>query len=90
MQQSTRPQVNPNAIIVSRRQEGNPVLHHIRSVRWQYGDIVPDYQMGPYTCALFLSLRCRSLPVACVPLECHCRRSKSCDLVGQLHGTDAL
>jgi DNA excision repair protein ERCC-1 len=49
--------VNPNAILVSRRQEGNPLLRHIRSVRWQYADIVPDYQMGAGTCALFLSLR---------------------------------
>ena len=50
-------QVNPNAIMVSKRQEGNPVLKHIRNVRWQYADIVPDYQMGQQTCALFLSLR---------------------------------
>ena len=49
--------MNPNAILVSRRQEGNPLLRHIRSVRWQYADIVPDYQMGAGTCALFLSLR---------------------------------
>lgn len=50
---------NPNAIIVSRRQQGNPILGHIRNVRWQYGDVLPDYQMGTTTCALFLSLRCR-------------------------------
>lgn len=50
---------NPNAIIVSRRQQGNPILGHIRNVRWQYGDILPDYQMGTTTCALFLSLRYR-------------------------------
>jgi DNA repair protein Rad10 len=42
---------------VSRRQEGNPVLRHIRSVRWQYGDIVPDYMLGGATAAVFLSLR---------------------------------
>lgn len=51
-------QVNPNAILVSRRQEGNPVLKHIRNVRFQFADIIPDYQMGGQTCALFLSLRC--------------------------------
>ena len=50
-------QANPNARVVSRRQEGNPLLRHIRNVRWQFGDILPDYQMGPTTCALFLSLR---------------------------------
>ncbi|KAK9820143.1 hypothetical protein WJX72_006617 [[Myrmecia] bisecta] len=50
-------QVNPNAILVNNRQEGNPLLRHIRNVRWQYADIVPDYQLGNSTCALFLSLR---------------------------------
>lgn len=48
---------NPNAIVVNRRQQGNPLLSHIRNVRWQFGDIVPDYQMGATACALFLSLR---------------------------------
>ncbi|CAK9195889.1 unnamed protein product [Sphagnum troendelagicum] len=46
-----------NAIIVSRRQQGNPVLKHIRNVRWVFGDIVPDYLLGQTTCALYLSLR---------------------------------
>lgn len=55
--------MNPNAIMVSKRQEGNPVLKHIRNVRWQFADIVPDYQMGGQTCALFLSLRCHPKPV---------------------------
>lgn len=49
-------QANPSAILVSERQEGNPVLKHMRNVRWQWADIVPDYQMGA-ACALFLSLR---------------------------------
>lgn len=46
-----------SGIVVSRRQQGNPVLKHIRNVRWAYGDIVPDYQLGHNTAALFLSLR---------------------------------
>lgn len=46
-----------NAIIVSRRQQGNPALKHIRNVRWQFGDIVPDFLLGQNACALFLSLR---------------------------------
>ena len=50
-------QINPNAILVSKRQEGNPLLKHIRNMRWQHADIVPDYQMGAQHCALFLSLR---------------------------------
>ena len=49
--------MNPNAILVSRRQEGNPLLRHIRNVRWQFDDIVPDYVLGANHCALFLSLR---------------------------------
>lgn len=28
---------------------------------WEYADIVPDYQMGAQTCALFLSLRYHNL-----------------------------
>ncbi|KAL6779001.1 RAD10 [Auxenochlorella protothecoides x Auxenochlorella symbiontica] len=49
--------LNPNAVLVSKRQEGNPVLRHMRNVRWQFGDIVPDYLAGPNTAILFLSLR---------------------------------
>ena len=44
-------------ITVSRRQQGNPVLKYIRNVRWQFGDIIPDYVLGQSTAALFLSLR---------------------------------
>ncbi|EFJ42870.1 hypothetical protein VOLCADRAFT_33669, partial [Volvox carteri f. nagariensis] len=47
----------PNVVLVNRRQQGNPVLKHIRNVRWQFADIVPDYQLGQNTAALFLSLR---------------------------------
>ncbi|MEW5317184.1 MAG: hypothetical protein WDW38_008509 [Sanguina aurantia] len=39
------------------KQQGNPVLKHIRNVRWQLGDIIPDYLLGASTAALFLSLR---------------------------------
>jgi len=35
-------------------QQGNPVLKHIRNVRWVFGDIVPDYLLGQTTCALYL------------------------------------
>eukprot|EP00887_Chlorella_sp_A99_P005759 scaffold1.g5759.t1 len=34
-----------------------PVLKHIRNVRWQFGDIVPDYLLGRDAACLFLSLR---------------------------------
>ncbi|PHT88282.1 DNA excision repair protein ERCC-1 [Capsicum annuum] len=48
---------NRNAILVSNRQKGNPLLKHIRNVRWAFADIVCDYLLGPNTCALYLSLR---------------------------------
>jgi DNA excision repair protein ERCC-1 len=47
-----------NAILVNRLQMGNPLLQHLRNVRWQYAQsLVPDYQLGLNACALFLSLR---------------------------------
>ncbi|ERN10704.1 hypothetical protein AMTRI_Chr09g19080 [Amborella trichopoda] len=46
-----------NAVLVSRRQQGNPLLKHIRNARWMFADIVPDYQLGQTSCALYLSLR---------------------------------
>lgn len=47
----------PNAILVSHRQQGNPLLKHIKNVRWVHADIVPDYLCGESTAVLFLSLR---------------------------------
>lgn len=46
-----------NFIIVSPKQRGNPILKFIRNVPWEFGDIVPDYQLGVSSCALYLSLR---------------------------------
>ena len=54
---STLPKKNKNSIIVSSKQRGNPILKYIRNVPWEYGEIVPDYQIGATSCALFLSLR---------------------------------
>ncbi|XP_030505820.2 DNA excision repair protein ERCC-1 [Cannabis sativa] len=48
---------NRNAILVSHRQKGNPLLKHIRNVRWVFADIVCDYLLGQGSCALYLSLR---------------------------------
>ncbi|KAF5903105.1 DNA excision repair protein ERCC-1, partial [Clarias magur] len=50
-----------NSIIVSPRQRGNPILKFVRSVPWEFGEIVPDYILGRTTCALFLSVRYHSL-----------------------------
>ncbi|KAI3924568.1 hypothetical protein MKX01_038008 [Papaver californicum] len=46
-----------NAILVSHRQKGNPLLKYIRNVRWVFADVVCDYLLGPNSCALYLSLR---------------------------------
>ncbi|KAF5740594.1 DNA excision repair protein ERCC-1 [Tripterygium wilfordii] len=46
-----------NAILVSHRQKGNPLLKHIRNARWAFADIVCDYLLGQSSCALYLSLR---------------------------------
>ncbi|KAJ3682144.1 hypothetical protein LUZ60_014717 [Juncus effusus] len=45
------------AILVSHRQKGNPLLKHIRNVRWIFADVVCDYLISQSTCALYLSLR---------------------------------
>ncbi|KAJ8255557.1 hypothetical protein COCON_G00194210 [Conger conger] len=50
-----------SSIIVSPRQRGNPILKFVRSVPWEFGEVVPDYVLGQTTCALFLSLRYHSL-----------------------------
>lgn len=50
-----------NALIVSSRQKGNPLLKSLRSVPWEFGDIEPDYIVGQTTCALYLSLRYHQL-----------------------------
>ncbi|XVF31298.1 hypothetical protein REPUB_Repub16aG0133900 [Reevesia pubescens] len=48
---------NRNALLVSHRQKGNPLLKHIRNVRWAFADVVCDYLLGQNSCALYLSLR---------------------------------
>ncbi|EFQ98855.1 mating-type switching protein swi10 [Nannizzia gypsea CBS 118893] len=47
----------PSSILVSSRQKGNPILHHIRLTPWEYADIPADYLVGTTSCALFLSLK---------------------------------
>ncbi|XP_029659299.1 DNA excision repair protein ERCC-1 [Formica exsecta] len=50
-----------NAVLVSPKQKGNPLLKFINNVPWEHSDIVPDYVMGKTTCALFLSIRYHQL-----------------------------
>ncbi|XP_074515681.1 DNA excision repair protein ERCC-1 [Sebastes fasciatus] len=56
-----KPVGSGSSIIVSPRQRGNPILKFVRSVPWEFGDVVPDYVLGLTTCALFLSLRYHNL-----------------------------
>ncbi|BGP56076.1 hypothetical protein JCM8202_005226 [Rhodotorula sphaerocarpa] len=46
-----------NSILVNTRQNGNPVIGHIRQVPWEYGDIKCDYQVGATAGVLYLSIR---------------------------------
>ncbi|XP_071197629.1 DNA excision repair protein ERCC-1 [Salvelinus alpinus] len=57
----SKPVGSGNSIIVSPRQRGNPILKFVRSVPWEFGEVVPDYVLGQTTCALFLSLRYHNL-----------------------------
>ncbi|XP_014481105.1 PREDICTED: DNA excision repair protein ERCC-1 [Dinoponera quadriceps] len=50
-----------NAILVSPKQKGNPLLKFITNEKWEFSNIVPDYVMGRTTCALFLSIRYHQL-----------------------------
>ncbi|KAL2942144.1 DNA excision repair protein ERCC-1 [Bienertia sinuspersici] len=54
---STNSVQKSNAIFVSHRQKGNPLLKHIRNVKWNFAEVIPDYVLGQNTCALYLSLR---------------------------------
>ncbi|XP_048871029.1 DNA excision repair protein ERCC-1 [Brienomyrus brachyistius] len=56
-----KPAGTGSSIIVSPRQRGNPILKFVRSVPWEFGEVIPDYILGPTTCALFLSLRYHNL-----------------------------
>lgn len=48
-------------LLVNPKQRGNPLLKSVTNVPWEFDDIVPDYQMGATTCALFLSLKYHNL-----------------------------
>ena len=48
-------------LLVSNKQKGNPVLTHIRNIRYEFASILPDYVIGKSSCALFLSMRYHAL-----------------------------
>ncbi|PLW42355.1 hypothetical protein PCASD_06383 [Puccinia coronata f. sp. avenae] len=48
---------NFNNVIVNKCQQGNPVLTLVKSVQWEFGETISDYQLNSTTGALFLSLK---------------------------------
>ena len=48
---------DPNVVLGSRSQNGNPLLRHVRCVRWAFADVLPDFVLGEHACAVFVSLR---------------------------------
>ncbi|KAA1080979.1 ssDNA endonuclease and repair protein rad10 [Puccinia graminis f. sp. tritici] len=48
---------NSNNIIVNKCQRGNPVLTLIKSVPWEFGETISDYQLNQTTGSLFISLK---------------------------------
>src|ERR1700720_3252790 len=50
-----------DTIVVNHCQDGNPILEHLGNVSWAFGDVVPDFELGRTTCALFLSIRYHKL-----------------------------
>ncbi|KAJ2994145.1 ssDNA endonuclease and repair protein rad10 [Globomyces sp. JEL0801] len=45
------------SIIVNTNQKGNPLLEHIKNIRYEFKEIKPDYQVGTSTGILFLRFR---------------------------------
>jgi len=53
--------LQPHVLYVSTRQKGNAILELIRNVPIAYSPMVPDYILGPTSCALFLSIKYHKL-----------------------------
>ena len=53
--------LQPHVLYVSTRQKGNGLLSLIRNVPIAYSPMVPDYILGPTSCALFLSIKYHKL-----------------------------
>ncbi|KAK8957874.1 DNA excision repair protein ERCC-1 [Platanthera zijinensis] len=73
---------NRNAILVSHRQKGNPLLKHIRNVKWAFADIVCDYLVGQSSCALYIRYR-RMLECAPVNIPIEANHMIGADTSGE-------
>ncbi|XP_015787701.1 DNA excision repair protein ERCC-1-like [Tetranychus urticae] len=49
--------LTPNVVQVNPRLKNNAILAGIKSVRWMFNDIVPDFILGQTTCALYMTLK---------------------------------
>jgi DNA excision repair protein ERCC-1 len=58
-----------NTVFVSRTQNGNPLLRHIRNVRWVFADVVPDFVLNENACVVFISLRYHLLHPTYLPTK---------------------
>ncbi|KAK7206841.1 putative mating-type switch/DNA repair protein Swi10/Rad10 [Myxozyma melibiosi] len=57
VQQPTPRLVSAGTILVNRKQDGNPVLQHIKGASWEFADITSDYMPAENVAVLFLSLK---------------------------------
>ena len=49
---------NEQAILISERQRGNPLIPYIKSITYEYiNNITPDYIVGETTCVLYISIK---------------------------------
>lgn len=67
--QPQQPLTLGNTVLVSKSQNGNPLLRHIRNVRWQVADVVPDFVLNSEACVLFISLRYHLLHPTYLPAK---------------------
>ena len=59
------------AILVHKRQKGNPMLRFIKNVPIRYTeDILSDFVLGSGAAALYLSLRYHLLNPGCITITC--------------------
>ena len=48
-------------VVNRRRQEGNPVLKYVTNVRYEWGDIGPDFECGSTCGVVYLTMKVYSL-----------------------------
>ncbi|CAD6186108.1 unnamed protein product [Caenorhabditis auriculariae] len=54
---SSAPGGGSGLVVNRRRQDGNPVLKYVRNVRYEWGEIGPDFECGPTCAVVYLSFK---------------------------------